>query len=296
MQGAPVRDVADRSSAGASGASAAPVVTGPRRRLAVACVAAVALTLVACSSADVTAPASQPSESVDPFSMARPLTGPSTTPTDAFGSAVPTPTATPRPLRERQAAAAAKARAQAARARAAQQRRAAAQREAARERQARAAQARRAAAEKARRATPKPSPAPRTPRATPRASGPAAEVLRLVNVERATAGCKPLVTSTVLARVALAHSRDMAVRGYFAHDSQDGRSPFDRMRAAGYRGTTMGENIAAGQTTAAAVMRAWMNSPGHRANILNCSYRELGVGYHAGGSMRHYWTQNFGAR
>jgi len=239
------------------------------------------------------ASASQPSEAVDPFGTVRPLAVPSDTPA-AGGAPAASPAPSPRPLRERQAAAAARARAEAARARAAQQRRAAAQRAAARERQARAtreARARRAAAEKARRTAPKPTaPAP------PRASGPAREVLRLVNVERAAAGCKPLVNNTVLARVALAHSRDMAVRGYFAHESQDGRSPFDRMRAAGYRGTTMGENIAAGQPTAAAVMSAWMKSPGHRANILNCSYRELGVGHHAGGSMRHYWTQNFGAR
>jgi uncharacterized protein YkwD len=68
------------------------------------------------------------------------------------------------------------------------------------------------------------------------------------------------------------------------------------MRRAGYDGRMMGENIAAGQTSAAAVMDAWMNSPGHRANILNCGYREIGVGLYRGGSMRFYWTQNFGSR
>jgi uncharacterized protein YkwD len=88
----------------------------------------------------------------------------------------------------------------------------------------------------------------------------------------------------------------MAVKGYFSHTGQDGRSPFDRIKQAGYPGRMMGENIAAGQTSAAAVMQAWMNSPGHRANILNCGYKEVGVGYVAGGSMRHYWTQNFGSR
>ncbi len=125
-----------------------------------------------------------------------------------------------------------------------------------------------------------------------------AEVLRLVNAERAGAGCGALRSHAVLLRVARAHSKDMGTRGYFAHDSQDGRSPFDRMRAAGYRGGAMAENIAAGQPTAAAVMKAWMNSPGHRANILDCRFRVIGVGAVtvAGSPLRIYWTQNFGDR
>jgi len=294
MLGDPVRDASDRGSAGASGARAG---VGVRGRLAVAWAGAAVLAVTACSGPDAVSSASRVSEPADPFSVTRPLTEASETPA-ATGRPAPTAAAASRALRERQAAAAAKARDDVARARATQ-RRAAVLRAAAQQRRvlaARQAQARRAAAEKARRAAPKPSTPPRAPKATPRTSGAAAEVLRLVNVQRAKAGCKALVTSTVLARVALAHSRDMAVRGYFAHNSQDGRSPFDRMRAAGYGGTTMGENIAAGQPTAAAVMAAWMKSPGHRANILNCAYRELGVGHHAGGSMRHYWTQNFGAR
>jgi uncharacterized protein YkwD len=113
-----------------------------------------------------------------------------------------------------------------------------------------------------------------------------AEVLRLVNVERAAAGCSPLVANATLNTVARAHSTDMAVQGYFSHRSKD----------AGYNGRAMGENIAGGQTTAAAVMSGWMKSPGHRANILRCGYKEIGVGYHKGGSYRHYWTQNFGTR
>jgi uncharacterized YkwD family protein len=123
-----------------------------------------------------------------------------------------------------------------------------------------------------------------------------AEVLRLVNAERAEAGCGPLVANATLVGVARAHSADMAARGYFSHTDPEGRSPFDRMRAAGYAGRAMGENIAAGYTTPAAVMAAWMNSSGHRANILNCRFAEIGVGYAAGGSFRHYWTQNFGTR
>jgi uncharacterized protein YkwD len=121
-------------------------------------------------------------------------------------------------------------------------------------------------------------------------------VLRLVNVERAKAGCQAVVSQPILNGTARAHSKDMAVRNYFSHTNPDGKSPFDRMRAAGYAGRMMGENIAAGYTTPSSVMTAWMNSSGHRANILNCGYKDLGVGYHSGGSYRHYWTQNFGTR
>jgi uncharacterized protein YkwD len=90
----------------------------------------------------------------------------------------------------------------------------------------------------------------------------------------------------------------MAVHRYFDHTSQDGRSPFDRMRGAGYKGGLMGENIAAGQPTPAAVMDAWMHSPGHRANILNCGYKVIGIGVFtlAGSPYRIYWTQDFGDR
>ena len=96
--------------------------------------------------------------------------------------------------------------------------------------------------------------------------------------------------------MARAHSADMATKGYFDHTSPDGRSPFDRMRAAGYRGNLMGENIAAGQRTAAAVETAWMNSPGHRANILNCGYKVIGIGVATRSSSPYgiYWTQDFG--
>ena len=154
--------------------------------------------------------------------------------------------------------------------------------------------------------TPTPAPAPSvsptpTPPATPAApaNGMSAEesaVLRIVNAERASAGCGALTANPILTSVAGAHSADMAAKGYFSHTGKDGRSPFDRMRQAGYSGRAMGENIAAGQTTPQAVMAAWMKSPGHRANILRCSFKEIGVGYVKGGSMRHYWTQTFGTR
>jgi uncharacterized protein YkwD len=123
-------------------------------------------------------------------------------------------------------------------------------------------------------------------------------VLTLVNKERASAGCAALRSNAILVAVARAHSKDMAVNGYFDHNSQNGRSPFDRMRAAGYRGGLMGENIAAGQPTPAAVMDAWMHSAGHRANILKCGFKVIGIGVYklAGSPFRIYWTQDFGDR
>jgi len=143
--------------------------------------------------------------------------------------------------------------------------------------------------------TTQPAP-PRTSTAAPGAglSSIAAEVLRLTNEQRAANGCRPLVADTTLTAVAQAHSADMAARDYFSHDSLGGLSPFDRMDAAGYRFTAAAENIAAGQPTPASVVTAWMNSAGHRANILNCGYREIGIGYATGGSYGTYWTQDFG--
>ena len=107
------------------------------------------------------------------------------------------------------------------------------------------------------------------------------------------AGCGALVIDGALTAAADAHAQDMKSQGYFAHESLDGRSPFDRMRAAGYSYNTAGENIARGQADAAAVMSGWMNSPGHRANILNCAFSDLGVGYEEG-SGGPWWVQNFG--
>ncbi|MCE7079933.1 CAP domain-containing protein [Streptomyces sp. ST2-7A] len=119
-----------------------------------------------------------------------------------------------------------------------------------------------------------------------------AEVLRLVNVERARAGCSPVVQDTALGRLARDFSRDMANRSFFSHTDPDGRSPWDRASTAGI-GNLGGENIARGQQSAASVMESWMNSEGHRANILNCDFRTLGVGVHLGPGGP-WWTQNFG--
>jgi uncharacterized protein YkwD len=126
-------------------------------------------------------------------------------------------------------------------------------------------------------------------------TAPEARVVQLVNAQRARVGCRPLVVNSALTRAARAHSLDMARKNYFSHTSLDGRTAVQRMKAAGFSGRMWGENIAAGQTTADRVMTAWMNSPGHKANILNCGYRYIGVGYATGGYYKHYWTQDFGA-
>jgi uncharacterized protein YkwD len=120
------------------------------------------------------------------------------------------------------------------------------------------------------------------------------QVVALTNAERAKAGCGPLTVDSRLTAAAQAHSDDMATRNYFSHTSQDGRTPFQRMAAAGYQFSIAAENIAAGQRTPADVMTGWMNSAGHRANILNCSLKQIGVGYGIGGSYGMYWTQDFG--
>ncbi|QEV16334.1 sigma-70 family RNA polymerase sigma factor [Streptomyces alboniger] len=145
-------------------------------------------------------------------------------------------------------------------------------------------------------AAPKPKPKPKTPAPAPKAtpSGAAAQVVALVNTERAKAGCGPVRSNDKLATAAARHSSDMAARDYFDHTSPDGTGPGDRIKAAGYQWSTYGENIARGQRTPAAVMDSWMNSSGHRANILNCDFKELGVGIH-NGSGGPWWTQAFGA-
>ncbi|MFE9019334.1 CAP domain-containing protein [Streptomyces sp. NPDC007808] len=120
----------------------------------------------------------------------------------------------------------------------------------------------------------------------------AAEVLRLVNEERAQVGCSAVAANSSLADLAQEFSEDMAERGFFDHTDPDGASPWDRAAKAGVTDLG-GENIARGQADAAAVMEAWMNSPGHKANILNCDFKTLGVGVHFGAGGP-WWTQNFG--
>lgn len=116
------------------------------------------------------------------------------------------------------------------------------------------------------------------------------EVVRLVNAERSKAGLAHLTQDWQLSRVARYKSQDMKDLGYFSHTSPTYGSPFEMMKSFGITYRTAGENIAKGYSTPEAVVKAWMNSPGHRANILNSSYTHLGVGYVAQGS---YWTQMF---
>ncbi|MFI2644986.1 CAP domain-containing protein [Streptomyces sp. NPDC018610] len=119
-----------------------------------------------------------------------------------------------------------------------------------------------------------------------------AEVLSLVNQERAQAGCSPVTANSALASLAEDFSKAMADEGFFDHTDPSGASPWDRAAKLGITDLG-GENIARGQADAAAVMDAWMNSPGHRANILDCDFKTLGVGVHFGAGGP-WWTQDFG--
>ena len=116
------------------------------------------------------------------------------------------------------------------------------------------------------------------------------EVVRLVNVERAKNGLSPLTEDWQLSRVARYKSEDMRDRGYFSHTSPTYGSPFQMMKSFGISYKSAGENIAKGYKTPAAVVSGWMNSSGHRANILNSSFTHIGVGFVSNG---YYWTQMF---
>ena len=117
-----------------------------------------------------------------------------------------------------------------------------------------------------------------------------AEVIRLVNEIRRENGLNPLTANWELSRVARYKSQDMADNRYFSHTSPTYGSPFQMIKAFGLSYRTAGENIAMGYSTPQAVVDGWMNSSGHRANILNASYTQIGVGYVVQG---HYWTQMF---
>ncbi|MFF2521306.1 CAP domain-containing protein [Streptomyces liangshanensis] len=121
-----------------------------------------------------------------------------------------------------------------------------------------------------------------------------AEMLDLTNAERGAAGLRPLAHDRRLADAAQAYSTDMATRAFYSHTSPEGLAPWDRAAAAGAPHRGIGENIACGQRTAAEVVEGWMNSPGHRANILKPDFTHLGVGYAGGGPAGTYWTQLFG--
>jgi uncharacterized protein YkwD len=119
-----------------------------------------------------------------------------------------------------------------------------------------------------------------------------AKMLVLVNEERTKRGLKPLVADTQLVPVARAHSRDMFTRGYFSHYTPEGKDPFDRMKEGGIKYYSAGENLALGQTLKIC-HEGLMNSPGHRANILNPTYGRLGLGILDGGAYGLMISQEF---
>jgi uncharacterized protein YkwD len=119
------------------------------------------------------------------------------------------------------------------------------------------------------------------------------EVIALVNEQRRAAGCGPVQQSAKLTSAAYRHSKDMAVNDFFSHTGSDGSSPWDRAKRVGYQKANS-ENLAAGHETAEQVVEAWMKSPGHRQNVLNCGSKAVGVAVRHGGSYGVYWTQMFG--
>lgn len=136
---------------------------------------------------------------------------------------------------------------------------------------------------------PKPPPPPEP---ISEAAGLEAGVVDATNAVRADAGCGPLHVDDRLTAAARAHSHDMRLRDFFSHENPDGESPWDRAGAVGYE-SLAAENIAMGQQDVDAVMDAWMKSPGHRKNILNCDYKAIGVGVEQGDGGP-WWTQMFG--
>lgn len=119
------------------------------------------------------------------------------------------------------------------------------------------------------------------------------QVLTLVNQERAKYGLNALTLSNDLTHIATMKAADMRDKDYFSHNSPTYGTPFEMLQKFGVKYQYAGENIAAGQKTADQVMQDWLNSSGHRANILNKNYTELGVGYVTGGNYGTYWVQLF---
>ncbi len=124
----------------------------------------------------------------------------------------------------------------------------------------------------------------------------AAEVIRLVNVERAKVGAAPLTAHLNLTQAAQKHAIDMACYGAIGHTGSDGSTPSERMDQFGYVWAVAGENVAGGYATPAAVMTGWMNSDGHRANILNTEFTDIGIGfvYNPGSTSVYYWVMDLG--
>ena len=121
----------------------------------------------------------------------------------------------------------------------------------------------------------------------------ASQVVNLVNQQRQKAGLSGLKSYSELTRLAQLKAEDMAAKEYFSHTSPTYGSAFDMLKKAGYSYRTAGENIAMGQKTAETVMNGWMNSSGHRANILGTGYTKIGVGYAVNAKGTPYWVQIF---
>lgn len=125
-------------------------------------------------------------------------------------------------------------------------------------------------------------------------------VAKLINNERAKLDLDPLKINSQLSLAAQEYSESMAEDDFVSHTGADGSSPFERMIEAGYQYRAAGENLAAGFTTPKSVMAAWMNSSGHRSNILNPNFTEVGIGYEflakdtGSTNYTHYWSQSFG--
>jgi len=124
----------------------------------------------------------------------------------------------------------------------------------------------------------------------------ASSIVDLTNAERANAGIAPFRTSTQLMQAAQLQADQMAQLGRMEHELPGAKypTPADRLAAVGYQWSTYGENIAMGQSSAAAVVDSWMHSSGHRANILNSAFREIGAGYARDSAGRPYYVQVFG--
>ncbi|MGW3008727.1 CAP domain-containing protein [Streptomyces sp. NPDC001219] len=146
-------------------------------------------------------------------------------------------------------------------------------------------------AKPAAKATPAPAASPSASKPAAKASGATARVVELVNSERRKAGCSPLTVNAKLTKAAQDHSKDMADHRNMSHTGSNGSNPEDRITRAGYNWSSYGENVAYGYSTPESVMKGWMSSPGHKRNILDCSFKEIGVGH---AQPDDYWTQDFG--
>jgi uncharacterized protein YkwD len=119
-------------------------------------------------------------------------------------------------------------------------------------------------------------------------------VIVLINARRVDAGLAPLVFNRPIHRAAQVHSRDQAAMGVMTHTGSDGSNAGQRIRREGYRWSAWGENVAMGYPSPRSVVRAWMRSAGHRANILNPAFRHVGVGLRRAADGTLYWTLDFG--